>query len=221
MRPSSSNPFPTHEVDIPAGRRHLQAFFTLPDKPRAVIAFAHGSGSGRHSPRNQYVAQVLNQAGMATLLADLLDEAEAEDQRFVFDVQLLAERLIACADWLGEQPSTLPLPLGYFGASTGSAAALIAAAARPDLVRAIVSRGGRPDLAWEALPKVKAATLLLVGGLDGPVVDWNEQAYQRLTCPKGLLIIPHATHLFPEPGALEAVAQHACDWFVQNLLPAE
>ena len=210
--------FPMTEVSIPAGDRQLQAFLTLPESALGMVAFAHGSGSGRHSPRNQFVARALNEAGLGTLLADLLDEQEAEDQNCVFDVHLLADRLLCCADWLSEQPQTQHLPIGYFGASTGSAAALIAAAKKWRRVRAVVSRGGRPDLAWDALPVVCAPTLLLVDERDGPVVEWNEQALEQLImCPKQLIIIPNATHLFPEPGALEAVAQHASEWFCKWL----
>jgi putative phosphoribosyl transferase len=181
-----------------------------------------GSGSSRHSPRNRYVAEVLQQAQLATLLLDVLTpEEEAIDEqtaRLRFDIRLLAERLILAVDWLREREDTAALPIGCFGASTGAAAALIAAAERPRAVGAVVSRGGRPDLAEESLERVKSPTLLIVGGLDTVVVELNEQALRRLaTATKRLEIIPRATHLFPEPGALEQVAQLARDWFIEHL----
>lgn len=193
--------------------------------PRGVVVFAHGSGSSRHSPRNRFVASVLQEAGFATLLFDLLSEWEAVDRRKVFDVEFLADRLIRAAEWVRQQPEWACLPLGLFGASTGSAAALLAASSHPSLVGAIVSRGGRPDLAWNDLPLVRAPTLLIVGSEDTPVVEWNQQAYQQLTCPKELVVIPGAGHLFEEPGALEQVAEHARRWFLAHLtqspLPGE
>jgi putative phosphoribosyl transferase len=183
----------------------------------AVIAFAHGSGSGRFSPRNQFVARVLQGAGLATLLIDLLENDEADDRSRVFDIELLADRLGAAAEWLGRDAATSGLGLGCFGASTGAAAALVAAARRPEPVRAVVSRGGRPDLAWADLPAVTAPTLLIVGGHDEDVLELNRRALARLSCPKQLVVVPGATHLFPEPGALEDVARLAARWFLQHL----
>jgi putative phosphoribosyl transferase len=185
-----------------------------------VVAFAHGSGSGRFSPRNQFVARVLQEANLATLLLDLLEEQEAEDRDKVFDIELLAERLHDAAQWLRQEAETQALGLGYFGASTGAAAALVAAARKPNGIRAVVSRGGRPDLAGDSLRRVVAPTLLIVGGDDEPVIRLNEQALRLLSCPKQLVIIPGATHLFPEPGALEEVARLAKDWF-GRYLPVE
>jgi putative phosphoribosyl transferase len=193
---------------------------TLPTSARAVVAFAHGSGSGRFSPRNRYVAEVLQKAGLATLLMDLLEEQEADDREKVFDIELLAERLASTADWLSQQPDTRRLRLGYFGASTGAGAALVAAARRPEAVGAIVSRGGRPDLASDYLAAVQAPTLLIVGGNDDVVLEMNEQAFGQLRCQKELQVVPGATHLFPEPGALEEVSRLATQWFVQHLTAA-
>jgi putative phosphoribosyl transferase len=184
------------------------------------VAFAHGSGSGRFSPRNQFVARVLQQAALATLLLDLLEEEEAEDRNNVFDIGLLANRLQSAADWLRQEPATGALPLGYFGASTGAGAALVAAARQPAGVKAVVSRGGRPDLASSYLLLVQAPTLLIVGGHDDVVIELNEQALRRLHCRKQLIIVPGATHLFEEPGTLEEVARLAKDWFVQHLAVA-
>jgi putative phosphoribosyl transferase len=205
-------------VTIPAGVRRLEGILCQPPEPAAVVAFAHGSGSGRFSSRNQYVAGVLQEAGLATLLLDLLEPEEADDRRKVFDIALLADRLRAAADWLAGDPETRPLRLGYFGASTGAAAALVAAARQPDAVGAVVSRGGRPDLAWDDLPAVKAPTLLIVGGRDEQVLELNRQALARLHGPKDLVVIPGATHLFPEPGTLEEVARLAARWFQQHLV---
>ena len=183
----------------------------------AVIVFAHGSGSGRLSPRNQFVARVLQQAGLATLLIDLLEEDEASDRANVFDIGLLAGRLQAAAVWLAGQAETASLRLGYFGASTGAAAALSAAAQVAPSIAAIVSRGGRPDLALDALPRVTAPCLLIVGGNDQQVLELNRQAFEQLGCPRQLVVVPGATHLFPEPGALEEVARLAKEWFLQYL----
>lgn len=191
------------QVSIPADGRSLQGDFIVPGSAAGVIAFAHGSGSGRHSPRNQFVARELQQAGLATLLLDLLEEREADDRNKVFDIELLALRLRAAARWLGDNSRSRSLALGYFGASTGAAAALLAAARDPARVSAVVSRGGRPDLAMRWLPEVKAPTLLIVGGDDEPVLQWNRDAYERLTAEKELVVIPRATHLFEEPGTLE------------------
>jgi dienelactone hydrolase len=191
----------------------------LPAEPRGVVAFAHGSGSSRHSPRNKQVARALNEVGLATLLVDLLTEDEERvDVRtgeLRFDIGLLAGRLLAATAWLAEQPEIGSLPRGYFGASTGAAAALIAAAERGDDVRAVVSRGGRPDLAGDALPRVRAPTLLIVGALDPVVLDLNRRALEQLTVEKRLEVVPNATHLFEEPGALERVAELARGWFLR------
>jgi putative phosphoribosyl transferase len=208
-----------YQVEIPSGRRTLRGILWVPAGAGGVVTFAHGSGSGRFSTRNQFVARALGDAGLATLLLDLLEEEEAEDREKVFDIQLLAERLQSAADWSGQQPQTSALRLGYFGASTGAGAALVAAARNPAAVGAVVSRGGRPDLAWDSLPAVHAPTLLIVGGDDEAVLQLNEQALRLLRCPKNLVVIPGATHLFPEPGALEEVARLATDWFVRYLSP--
>jgi len=208
------------EVTISAANATVRGTLNRPHRAVAVVVFAHGSGSGRHSPRNQYVAQMLAEAGLGTLLLDLLEDAEANDRSKVFDIDLLAGRLRAAADWLASQPETRGLRLGYFGASTGAGAALVAAGRAPDSVGAIVSRGGRPDLAGDALTRVTAPTLLIVGGSDEVVLELNREAYDRLTCSRQLDIVPGATHLFPEPGALEEVARLAREWFVHYLTPA-
>jgi putative phosphoribosyl transferase len=207
------------EVTIPSGRRRLSAILKVPPDATGVVAFAHGSGSGRFSPRNQFVARVLQEAGLATLLLDLLEE-EAEDRGKVFNIGLLAERLQSAADWLSQEPATRALRLGYFGASTGAGAALVAAARHPEAIGAVVSRGGRPDLASDYLPLVQAPTLLIVGGNDDVVIELNEEARRLLRCPNELVIVPGATHLFEEPGTLEEVARLAKEWFVQHLGPA-
>lgn len=205
---------------IPAGEATLDADLALPAQARSVVLFAHGSGSSRFSPRNRYVARLLNEAGLATVLADLLTPAEeAVDERtrhLRFDIGLLANRLVGVTDWLGEQPRTRHLRIGYFGASTGAGAALVAAAQRPLSIAAVVSRGGRPDLAGTSLARVQAPTLLIVGGHDEPVIDLNERALTELRCEKKLVVVPGATHLFEEPGRLEQVAALARDWFVQH-----
>jgi putative phosphoribosyl transferase len=208
-------------IHVEAGSHRLEGILRVPAQSRGLVLFAHGSGSGRLSPRNQFVAQVLNEGGLATLLFDLLDEEEAEDRRYVFDVDLLARRLTAAASQMMQDPQWRTGRIGYFGSSTGAAAALVAAAGAPERIDAIVSRGGRPDLAESRLAGVRAATLLIVGGNDQPVVRLNEQALAQLRCPKDLVVIPGATHLFPEPGALEEVARLARDWFVQHLAPLE
>lgn len=215
MQPSSRV-----QVIVAADGRKLEGDLIVPGDASGVVAFAHGSGSSRHSPRNQFVARALQQAGLATLLLDLLEEEEAGDRHRVFDIELLALRLLAAARWLGDNPSTQSLALGYFGASTGAAAALVAAAREPGRVAAVVSRGGRPDLAMRWLPQVKAPTLLIVGENDEPVLQWNRDAHERLGVEKELVVVPRATHLFEEPGALEEVARHACRWFVRHLAPA-
>jgi putative phosphoribosyl transferase len=207
-------------IEVPAGRRRLSGILNVPAGAAGVVLFAHGSGSGRLSPRNQFVARVLQEAGLATLLIDLLEEEEANDRAKVFDIELLAERLQCAADWLSHESDTAALRLGYFGASTGAGAALVAAARAPEAVGAVVSRGGRPDLAHGYLPAVQAPTLLIVGGDDEIVIDLNKQALRRLHCPKEIVIIPGATHLFPELGALEEVARLAQEWFVRYLTPA-
>jgi putative phosphoribosyl transferase len=211
-------------VRVLAGRSTLEGNLVVPDGARGVVLFAHGSGSSRHSPRNRYVAEALRQGPLGTLLVDLLTpEEEAVDLRTAhlrFDIGLLAERLVAATDWLGEHPATGQLRVGYFGASTGGGAALVAAAQRPEAVGAVVSRGGRPDLAGAALPRVRAATLLIVGGRDIPVIGMNEEALAELRCEKRLEIVPGATHLFEEPGALEEVARLARAWFELHLVSA-
>jgi dienelactone hydrolase len=208
-------------VTIPAAGTELQGDLSVPEGASGVVLFAHGSGSSRHSPRNRYVAGVLQGAGLATLLIDLLTESEeAIDQRTAhlrFDIGLLAERLVSATDWLTNDPDVQALKVGYFGASTGAGAALVAAAERPEVVGAVVSRGGRPDLAGPALSRVRAPTLLIVGGRDPAVIELNRQALARLGVEKQLVIVPGATHLFEEPGALEQVASLARDWFQRYL----
>lgn len=210
-----------HAVRIAAGRASLDGDLTLPHGARGVVLFAHGSGSSRHSSRNRYVAQELRHSGLGTLLMDLLtaeeEEVDARTAHLRFDIGLLAERLGAATDWLRADPRTSRLPVGYFGASTGGGAALVAAAERPTEVAAVVSRGGRPDLAGAALPRVQAPTLLIVGGRDEPVIEMNREALARLRCEKRLEIVPGATHLFEEPGALEEVARLAGAWFARHL----
>lgn len=206
-------------VKIPVGKLNLEGELTIPQDAHGLVLFVHGSGSSRKSPRNRYVAQVLNEVGIATLLFDLLTaEEEVVDERtreLRFDIELLAERLEKATDWALKNPTIKNLSLGYFGASTGAAAALIAETRTSHLIRAIVSRGGRPDLAHSYLPKVEAPTLLLVGGLDEVVIELNEKALSYLICPKKLVIIKGATHLFEEVGTLEEVAETAKDWFLK------
>jgi putative phosphoribosyl transferase len=208
------------EVEIICGRRRIAGILHVPHTVRGIVVFAHGSGSGRFSPRNRFVARELEDAGLATLLVDLLEEDKSEDRRKVFDIPLLAERLQAAADWAKQQPELGSLKLGYFGASTGAGAALVAAARRPDAVSAIVSRGGRPDLANEHLPAVRAPTLLIVGGADDLVLGLNEQAARQLKCEHQLVVVHRATHLFEEPGTLEEVARLASNWFEKHLAHA-
>lgn len=195
----------------------LEGELRLPAVPFGLVVFAHGSGSSRHSPRNRRVAAALADAGLATLLFDLLTVVEAGDRDNVFDIDLLADRLVNAIDWVGLQPELSALPLGLFGASTGAAAALIAAARRPEAVAAVVSRGGRPDLAEAAAGRVRAPTLLIVGGDDTPVIGLNRLAQARLRCPNRLEIVPGASHLFEEPGALEAVTRLTIDWFASRM----
>jgi dienelactone hydrolase len=210
-------------VRVPAGEVILEGDLVMPPGAGGIVLFAHGSGSSRHSPRNRYVAGLLQAGGLATLLIDLLTPGEeVVDQRTAhlrFDIGLLAERLVGASDWVAGQPATRDLHLGYFGASTGGGAALVAAAERPMSVHAVVSRGGRPDLAGAALPRVVAPTLLIVGERDLPVIEMNEAALARLECVKRLEIVPRATHLFEEPGALEQVALLARDWLERYLAP--
>jgi putative phosphoribosyl transferase len=205
------------EVTVPSGHARLAGRFTVPVRPIGTVVFAHGSGSSRHSPRNRYVAGVLNQAGLATLLIDLLTVEEELDRSYVFDVPLLAERLDDARRWVGVQVEVASAGIGYFGASTGAAAALWAAAQPGCDVAAVVSRGGRPDLASPLLSAVTAPTLLIVGGSDDVVLELNRRAQAELRCENKLVVVPGATHLFEEPGALEAVARAARDWFVAKL----
>ena len=210
-------------VEVPAGPVELAGNLCVPEEAGGVVLFAHGSGSGRHSPRNRHVARVLGEAGLATLLIDLLtpdeEEADRESGHLRFDVGLLARRLAGATHWLRQNPDTRDLPVGYFGASTGAGAALIAAAERPREVGAVVSRGGRPDLAGDTLPLVEAPTLLIVGSDDEPVIRMNEEALGRLRAEKRLEIVPGAGHLFEEPGTLEEVARLAAGWFTRHLAP--
>ena len=205
------------EVQIPAGRAMLSGNLTIPENAIALVLFAHGSGSSQHSPRNQFVARKLNGAGLGTLLFDLLTPAEealdVHTREHRFNISLLAERLVHATKWTCQQEETRDLNIGYFGSSTGGAAALVAAAEIPQDIGAVVSRGGRPDLAGDALPKVQAPTLLIVGGNDDVVIELNEMARAQMRCEVKLEIISGATHLFEEPGALEQVAKLASDWF--------
>jgi putative phosphoribosyl transferase len=209
-------------IYIPVGRDEIQGDLHVPQKSTSIVVFAHGSGSSRHSPRNNYVADVLNEAGIATLLIDLLTPDEElidfQTARLRFDIGLLADRLTTVTHWLRGQSATDKLHLGYFGASTGAAAALVAAAKQPQFVEAIVSRGGRPDLAGSWLIKVHAPTLLIVGGNDKIVIELNYQAAAELRAEHRLEIVPNAGHLFEEPGALEQVAALARDWFDEHLI---
>ena len=209
------------EVQIQAAHAVLSGNLTIPDGAIALVLFAHGSGSSRHSPRNQFVARTLNDARLGTLLFDLLTrDEEALDMRtgeHRFNIGLLAQRLVHATKWAKQQQEIRDLPIGYFGSSTGGGAALVAAAEIPDDVGAVVSRGGRPDLAGDALPKVQAPTLLVVGGNDDVVIELNEMARDQMRCEVTLEIVPGATHLFEEPGALEKVAKFASDWFVNHV----
>lgn len=205
------------EIEVVAGAITLAGHLRVPGAATGIVVFAHGSGSSRHSPRNRAVAEALNIAGLATLLFDLLTPREEADRSNVFDIELLGGRLLEVTKWLHEQTDLIDLPLGYFGASTGAAAALWAAADSEAKVSAIVSRGGRADLAGTRLPMVKAATLLIVGGLDDVVIELNRQAQAKLLCENQLVIVPGATHLFEEPGTLEYVSELACDWFTSHL----
>jgi pimeloyl-ACP methyl ester carboxylesterase len=208
-------------IKVPAGAVTLEGILGIPETARGVVVFAHGSGSSRHSPRNRFVARVLREAKFATVLIDLLtsqeERVDAVTGHLRFDTGLLGERLLFITDWLRAYPDTHSLPIGYFGASTGAAAALIAAARRPDVVGAVVSRGGRPDLAQVAIPGVRAPTLLIVGEFDRTVLEMNREALQGLRAERELAVVPGATHLFEEAGALEEVARLAKEWFVRYL----
>ena len=210
----ASVPRPQDIEILPLG---LKGLLTVPDGATGIVLFAHGSGSSRLSPRNTQVARAFNEAGLATLLIDLLLPSEAIDRHKVFDIPLLSGRLEEALDWIEEEDSTTDLRVGLFGASTGAAAALTAAAARPELISAVVSRGGRPDLAAGALASVLAPTLLIVGELDTVVIELNRRAMAQLTCPTRLEIVPGATHLFEEPGTLDQVVSLATAWFTQYL----
>ena len=205
-------------VHIHVGEAYIEGMLELPSNAQGIVLFAHGSGSSRHSPRNNYVASVLHASGIGTLLMDLLTPEEDMDYQTRFDIPLLTQRLLIATSWLWEEASTKDLPIGYFGASTGAAAALQAAAASGEEIRAVVSRGGRPDLAGQrSLGHVTCPTLLLVGGRDDVVIELNREAYACMQCEKELSIIPDATHLFEEPGTLEKVAHQATAWFVHFL----
>ena len=208
-------------ISVPAGHVMLEGALGVPPRATGVVLFAHGSGSSRFSPRNRFVARAFRDAGLATLLLDLLSPREEEVDEITrhhrFDIPMLADRLVVAIDWLAGNNATHELPIGLFGASTGGGAALVASAGRPSRVSAVVSRGGRPDLAADALPRVEAPTLLIVGGRDAVVIDLNEQARSRMRAEVQLEIVDGATHLFEEPGALEEVARLARDWFLSHL----
>ncbi len=212
---------PEQSVSIPVGRVRLPGSLALPPSARGLVLFVHGGGSSRSSPRNRFVAEDLGRAGLGTLRFDLLTPAEDTEYETRFDIDLLTQRLLAATEWIPTRPDAADLGLAYFGASTGAAAALRAAAARPGKVQAIVSRGGRPDLAQVALAAVRAPTLLIVGGHDEAVLELNREALARLTCPKELAVVPGATHLFEEPGALARVADLAAAWFLRHLAAAD
>ena len=209
--------WPKDTQDVAIGPLRLSGMLGVPKAAKGIVLFAHGSGSGRFSPRNNFVAEAMREAALATLLLDLLTEEEARDRRNVFDIRLLAERLLMATAWVKQAPDTSPLPVCYFGASTGAAAALVAAASGDWPVAAIVSRGGRPDLAGPDVARVRAPTLLIVGGADPQVLDLNQAALAELRCEKHLVVVPGSTHLFEEPGALETVADLARDWFAAHL----
>jgi dienelactone hydrolase len=219
---TATNPFLEQQVQIVIGSTYLSADLIMPTNAQGVVVFAHGSGSSRTSPRNRYVANVLHQAKYATLMLDLLTPEEelldAQTQQLRFDMGLLTERLLGATDWIAQSGDTRHLEIGYFGASTGVGAALMAAAQRPQAIRVVVSRGGRPDLAGTFLGQVKAPILLIVGGKDIPVLALNQQVVEQMNTTVQLKIVPHATHLFEEPGALEKVAEFANQWFEQYLM---
>ncbi len=206
---------------VTVGVKNLEGFLRLPEKATGLVIFAHGAGSSRLSPRNNYVADTFMSRDLATLLFDLLSETEARDRANVFDIELLAGRVVEALDWVNAQAELKALPAGIFGASTGAAAALVAAANAPRAVSAVVSRGGRPDLAGEALGEVRCPTLLIVGGDDLMVLDLNHLALEALTCEKQLTVIPGATHLFEEPGTLEQAADAAASWFSAHFRAAD
>lgn len=215
----------TRAVEIDLAGAVLHGDLTLPVGAAGLVIFAHGSGSSRRSPRNRFVAGVINRAGLGTLLMDLLTEEEERVDEMTrelrFDIDLLGRRVAQVVEWAGQREQVRELPVGLFGSSTGAAAALVAAASMPEEVHAIVSRGGRPDLAGDSLPDVKCPTLLVVGGLDDVVIGLNDQARSRMNCPTRLVIVPGATHLFEEPGTLEQVANLAAEWFAQHLASVE
>ncbi|MDQ3262754.1 MAG: phosphoribosyltransferase [Myxococcota bacterium] len=221
----TSAPFSPQEISIPIKEAQLEGILTGPSAPQGLVLFAHGSGSSRLSPRNNQVASMLHHYGLATLLFDLLTSDEEtydeETAELRFDIQLLAGRLVEVTDWARIAPLTRGLPVGYFGSSTGAAAALVAAARRQGEISAVVSRGGRPDLAWDSLPEVRSPTLLIVGGEDQAVLELNQRAYARLRAPKQLVVVPGATHLFEEPGTLDEVARLAGEWFRERLAHRE
>jgi len=217
--PGSDPPSRDEEVAVDAGSTRLAGHLTLPEHTSGVVVFAHGSGSSRHSPRNQFVAEVLNEAGLGTLLFDLLTHGEEANRANVFDIELLARRLVEVTSWLRAQPAVKQIPIGYFGASTGAAAALWAAAEPGAGIAAVVSRGGRPDLAGPRLAQVCAPTLLIVGGDDNVVLELNRQAQGLMRCESHLAVVPGATHLFEEPGTLAAVSRLARGWFIEHLAP--
>ncbi len=225
MEPSTQSQGDARTVRIAVGSVLLEGNLNLPRDASGTVLFAHGSGSSRHSPRNRYVAKLLNEGKLATLLVDLLtSEEEAVDLQTAqirFDIGLLAQRLVGVTDWLTAHPDTRRLRVGYFGASTGAAAALVAAAERPKVVGAVVSRGGRPDLAGPVLGQVRAPTLLIVGGNDLQVIELNRWAFAQLRCEKQLVIVSGATHLFEEPGAMDEVARLAREWFVRYLVATD
>ncbi len=219
----AKDPVKEHYVQVPSDEVLLDADLAVPQNADGLVAFAHGSGSNRHSPRNRFVAESMHRAGLGTLLVSQLTvEEEAEDiitAKLRFDIALLGRRLTGVVDWLNTNSETSRLKIGIFGASTGAAGALLAAAQRPELVGAVVSRGGRPDLAMRVLDRVKTPTLLIVGGDDFPVIEMNRTAFAALRAPKEMVTVPGATHLFEEPGALEKVAALATNWFVKYLKP--
>ena len=221
MEPQTDQDVKNQDIEIHIAEVTLHGILAIPDRAQALVLFAHGAGSSRFSPRNQYVARILQQAGLATLLMDLMTEREersdAITRTLAFDIPFLAERVEAATDWVLLNEATRDLRIGYFGASTGAGAALTAAAHKPDVVGAVVSRGGRPDLAAEVLPEVRAPTLLIVGGWDTPVIEMNREAAALLQVENKLVIIPGATHLFEEPGKLDEVADYAVAWFQQYL----
>jgi len=206
-------------VHIPSDNIHIEGMLELPENAQGIVLFAHGSGSSRHSPRNNYVAKILHSVGMGTLLMDLLTSEEDMDYQVRFDIPLLTRRLLAATHWLQTEQQVKHLPIAYFGASTGAAAALQAAAVLGNTISAVVSRGGRPDMAGtDNLSRVTSPTLLLIGGLDDIVIELNQEAYSHMHCTKHITIIPGATHLFEEPGTLEIVASIASEWFKQYLI---